>query len=276
MDDHMPDAPTPTEAQLARLADGFLPDAEPEALRTRARASPELAGALREQTHVVSLMRSVDEIAAPPSLRASIAAMTAETTSAPDRDHARHRVTPRGLRLAAPGWRRRLFLPAATALAGVVAAVVVIIHGDGSATVGQTAHLALSAATMPAPTQSASDRNLLDLRVGRIPFPSYVRSIGWQASGTRRDALDGRTVTTVFYRAADGTRVGYAIVSGTALAAPDGPSRTIGRVRYTFAHAGSAKLVTWWRDGRTCVIAGRTVGDATLLALATADEHASA
>jgi hypothetical protein len=50
-----------------------------------------------------------------------------------------------------------------------VAAVVVIINGDGSATVGQTAHLALSAATMPAPTQSASDRTLLDLRVARIP-----------------------------------------------------------------------------------------------------------
>ena len=273
MDDQMPQTPTPTEAELARLADGSLPAAARESLRARAQASPELAAALREQERAVALMRSVDEIAAPASLRASIESMTApELATTADRD-AR---TPRRARLATPRWRRRLFMPAATALALVVAAVVVIVSGGGSPTVPQTAHLALSAATLPAPAPSASDHELLDLHVGRIPFPSYVRSIRWRASGTRRDVLHGRTVTTVFYRAGDGTRVGYAIVSGSTLDAPAGPSQTIGGVRYTFGHAGSAKLVTWWRDGHTCVIAGRTVGDQTLLALATADEHTSA
>ncbi len=272
MDDQMPENPTPTETELARLADGSLPVAEREALGARAQASPELAAALREQERAVSLMRSADDAVAPASLRASIEAMTgteSTTTAAPRA--ARRARTPGGLRLTAPRWRRRMFMPAATALAIAVAGVVVIVSGGGSPTVPQTARLALSAATMPAPAQSTSDHDLLDLRVGRIPFPAYVRSVGWQASGTRRDALDGRTVTTVFYRAADGTRVGYAIVSGTALAAPDGPSQTIGGVRYIFGDAGSARLVTWWRDGHTCVVAGRGVGDATLLALATAD-----
>ena len=276
MDDPMPENPTPTETELARLADGSLPAAEREAVHARAQASPELAAALCEQERAVSLMRSVDEIAAPASLRASIAAMTGtEPTTLAEQDHARRERAPRGLRLAAPRWRPRVFMPAATALAIVVAAVVVLVSGGGSPTVSQTARLALAAATTSAPAPSASDRDLLDLHVGRVPFPSYVRSTRWRASGTRRDALHGRTVTTVYYRTADGTRVGYAIVSGRALAAPDGPARTIGGVRYTFAHAGAAKLVTWRRDGHTCVIAGPTVSDQTLLALATADEHAA-
>ena len=272
MNDPMSDDLTPTEAELARLADGSLPGAERAALHARAQASPELAAALGEQEHAVSLMRSAEDVTAPASLRASIQAMTApELTTTADRD-AR---TPRRARLAAPRWRRRVFMPAATALAIVVAAVVVIVSGGGSPTVSQTAHLALAAATMPAPAPSASDRDLLDLHVGRIPFPSYVRSTRWRASGTRRDTLHGRTVTTVFYRTGDRTRVGYAIVSGRTLATPAGPTQTIGGVRYTLAHAGSAKLVTWWRDGHTCVIAGPTVSDQTLLALATADEHTS-
>ena len=273
----MTENPPPTEPALARLADGSLPAAERPALGARAQASRELTGALREQARAVALMRSVDEIAAPASLRASIAAITApERATTADRDHARHRRSSWRARRAAPGWRPRVFMPAATALAIVVAGVAVLVGGGGGPpTVSQTAQLALAAANTPAPATSASDRDLLDLRVGHIPFPSYVRSAVWWASGTRSDALHGRTVTTVFYRAAAGTRVGYAIVSGRALAAPDGPSQTIDGVRYTFAHAGSGKLVTWRRDRHTCVIAGPTVSDHTLLALATADERAS-
>ena len=276
MDDPMPENPTPTETELARLADGSLPAAERDALHARAQASPELAAALREQERAVSLMRSVDEIAAPASLRTSIAAMTqtAPATLA-EQDHARRERARRGLRLAAPRWRPRVFMPAATALAIVVAAVVVLVGGGGSPTVSQTARLTLAAATRGAPAPDASDRDLLDLHVGRVPFPSYVRFTGWRASGSRRDALHGRTVTTVYYRTTDATRVGYAIVSGRALDVPDGRARTIGGVRYTLTHAGSANLVTWRRDGHTCVIAGPTVSDQTLLALATADEHAA-
>ena len=277
MTDPMPENPTPAEAELTRLADGSLPAAEREALRARAQASPELAAGLREQERAVALMRSVDEIAAPASLRASIAAMTGtEPMTLAEQDRARHRRTTRGRRLAGLGWGPRVFMPAVTALAIVVAAVVVLVSGGGgSPTVPETAHLALAAAIMPAPAPRASDRDLLDLHVDQIPFPSYVRSTRWRASGARRDALHGRKVTTVFYRAGAGTRVGYAIVSGRALAAPDGPTQTIGGVRYTLGPAGAGKLVTWRRDGHTCVIASATVSDQTLIALATADEHAS-
>jgi len=38
--------------------------------------------------------------------------------------------------------------------------------------------------------------------------------------------------------------------------------------------AGDAKLITWVRNGHTCIIAGRDVSYATLLRLASADERA--
>jgi hypothetical protein len=38
--------------------------------------------------------------------------------------------------------------------------------------------------------------------------------------------------------------------------------------------AGGAKLITWVRNGHTCIIAGRDVSYATLLRLASADERA--
>ena len=263
----MNDEITPTDAQLARLADGSLPVGERESLRERAASSPELAAARDEQARAVALLRSTDEVVASAALRASVQGIS---------DGAAFRARERGPnRLPLAGSRRRhsLFMPAATALAIVVAAVVVKAGGTGTPTVGQTARLALAPAMAPAPRPDASDRRLLALRVGDVPFPSYVRTLGWDAIGARRDTLHGRRVTTVFYRARDGTRVGYAIVAGRMLADPSGPSQTIHGVRYVLGTVGSARLVTWWRDGHTCVIAGPRVGDATLLALATADER---
>jgi hypothetical protein len=40
--------------------------------------------------------------------------------------------------------------------------------------------------------------------------------------------------------------------------------------------AGDVNLITWVRNGHTCVIAGRNVSHATLLRLASADERAEA
>jgi hypothetical protein len=90
----------------------------------------------------------------------------------------------------------------------------------------------------------------------------------------RHDTLDGRRVTTVFYSSGR-ARVGYSTVSGDALVAPGGRTvRSPGGVRYVLSASDGARLVTWRRDGHTCVIAGRSVGPGTLLALAAADERA--
>ncbi|MBV9817448.1 MAG: hypothetical protein JOZ07_03760 [Solirubrobacterales bacterium] len=253
----------PTEAELARLADGTLPAAERERVRAQVAASPQLSAVVAGQARAVSVLRAVD-VAAPASLRARTEQLAgAEPRPAGPAGRLRTAIAPRRVR----------FIPAATALAVAVVAVIVLTGGSGPPTVGQTARLALASATAPAPAPDSADRTLLDLRASGIPFPRYVRGERWEANGTRTDTVRGRRIVTVFYRADGVGRVGYAIVAGRSLPTPSGPTITRNGVRYALGRVGDARLVTWQRAGHTCVIAGRGVGDRTLLALATADEH---
>ncbi len=254
----MTDQPTPREAELARLADGSLPADREAALRAHIHESPHLADALAEQERAVALLRSVDE-PAPASLRARVDALT---EGAPSGDAPGRR---RGRRLG-----RALALPAATALAVVIAAVVILAGGTtGGPTVPQATHLALSAATLPAPAVDPANPGLLRISSDGIPFSNWA---GWYPVGARTDTVDGRRMVTVFYRAPDGTRVGYTIVARPPL--EKGESRDGYTVSYTLGHQGSARLVTWVRDGRTCVIAGQSVTYPTLLRLARASSGA--
>jgi hypothetical protein len=271
MDNQMNDDDTPlAEAELTRLADGSLPDSEREHLRGRVAASQELADRLAEQSRAVSLMRSTDDVGAPASLRASIEEMTAGPARSGGAGRARA-----GRARSIGSWRPRLLVPIA-AVAAIVVALVIVLGGSARPTVAQTGHLALAAATIPAPSTDPANRDVLALRGAGIAFPSYQRTSDWVPTGARHDSLDGRAVTTVFYRAGvgAGARVGYSIVAGAALAYPSGRSQTDGGVRYVFTRLGSATLVTWRRQRHTCVIAGRGVDDRTLLSLAVADSRA--
>jgi hypothetical protein len=78
----------------------------------------------------------------------------------------------------------------------------------------------------------------------------------------------GRSIVTVFYTSPWGARVGYAIVGGPPVKVPGGTTVTHNGVEFTFLRHGQARLVTWIRDGHTCVIAGRNVANGTLLRLA--------
>jgi hypothetical protein len=256
----MTDEPQLPEAELAALADGSLPSGEREQLRARTEGSPQLAQALAEQQRAVAMLRALDE-PAPAALHARIRELT-DGTAAPRR---------------AARWRRPLFLPAATALAVAVAALVVLIGGGSTATpsVPQTARLALAAATMPAPVEDAAHRDQLRLEVGGIAFPYYARSAGWEATGARTDTLRGRRVVTVFYRAS-GMRVGYAIVSGAPLPDSGGTLVTHAGAAYWLHRADGAQLISWRQGGHTCVIAGRGVRAATLLSLASEEREAGA
>ena len=211
-----------------------------------------------EQRRAATLLRMTEEIVAPASLHAAVHGMTSQGS--------RHR-----------SWLRpRVFAPAGVAAAVIVVAVVVALAGGGRApTVAQTARLAIAPATAGAPTQDVSDRARLDVSQAGIPFPSYLKGAGWTPSGVRRDTLHGRAVTTVFYTSPHGARVGYAIVGGAALSAPSGSTTTIGGVRYVSTRADGARLITWRREGHTCVIAGRSVSVGTLLGLARSDERAT-
>jgi hypothetical protein len=244
----MTDQPTPPEAELARLADGSLPADREAQLRAEVGDSPPLADALAEQERALALLRMVDE-PAPASLRERVDALTEGASSRGARRRRRWRV---------------VALPAATALAIVIAAVVILTGGAAAGpTVPQATQLALAAATSPAPAVDPADSAQLRAASDGIRFSNWP---GWQPVGSRVDVVNGRRIVTVFYRAPNGARVGYAIAARPPL---ERAERSGGyAVSYTLARQGSARLVTWVRDGRTCVIAGRSVTYQTLLRLA--------
>lgn len=265
------DEDSPGEAELTRLADGTLPKPAHEALRARVARSPELQARLREQERAVGLVNAAAELTAPAGLRASVQ----EAADASIVGRARRRRAADRRRIAV--WRPRASIALVALAAMLVAVVSIALHGGASPTVDRTARLALAAATGPPPAVDPSDPGLLSLRASgasRIPFPSYNRLGRWRASGVRHDTLDGRRVTTVFY-AVGSARAGYSIVSGGALPVPRGSHlRGPHGVLYVLASSDGARLITWRRDGHTCVIASRSLGRGKLLALAAADERA--
>jgi hypothetical protein len=98
-------------------------------------------------------------------------------------------------------------------------------------------------------------------------FPNLAQAFGWRAAGLRRDALDGRKVSVVFYTKG-AQRVAYAIVAGTALSRPgDAQATTRGGVLFQTLELEDRVVVTWRRAGHTCVLVGAGPR-AELLALA--------
>jgi hypothetical protein len=259
MDDKMTEDSQFPEAELARLADGSLPTARQDELHAELQRSPALTRALAEQQQAISLVRSVD-VRAPDSLRRWLEEQTQEQ---------QQRARPKRRR----SWLRpRIAFPAIGVAVAAVAAAVVIAVGAGSSgpTLDQATGAALAASTMPAPTESGA--TTLDVSAGGIQFPYWGHTVGWQAEGARVDSLAGRHVVTVFYRDMDGSsRVGYTIVTGEPVHVNGGAIVTSHGIPFTLRRAGSARSISWVRNGHTCVIAGRGVTYATLLKLATAD-----
>ncbi len=250
----------PGEADLARLADGSLPESRQAELRAQAEESSELTAALAEQRRAVAMLRALDQ-PAPDALRSRIAELTGPAPPIRRR----------------PRWRRALILPGVTAVAALVAVIVVVI-GAGSAapTISQAARLALASATLPAPGVDPAQPANLRLAGAPIPFPSWGSTTGWKPTGARTDSVDGRRITTVFYTSAGGRRIGYAITSGEPLALAHGVQINRYGARFALGREGGARLITWVRSGHTCVIAGHFVSYHTMLALAGADEQPSA
>ena len=92
---------------------------------------------------------------------------------------------------------------------------------------------------------------------------------GLRASGVRRDDVQGRLLTTVFYRG-HGSRVAYTIVPGAPLRAGH-DVRTIRRGGLSisaFATTGHRLVVMWLRRGHTCVLSGVDVPLDALVKLA--------
>jgi hypothetical protein len=219
-----------------------------------------------DEAQLIELVRSID-VEAPQHLHETIEAMVA----APPQRRA-------GRASARDGLRLRLGA-AGVAFAAVVVALVLALSGSGSGELGlsQAAAVTLKSATLAAPAENRSDRTELTVGVDGIAFPYWNRRFGWRSAGSRSDRIGGRTLRTVFYTDARGRRIGYAIVAGT-----PAPRIAAGSVQwrsgteYRLARLHGAEVVTWTRDGHLCVVSGRGVDGATLLALASWDDGPSA
>jgi anti-sigma factor RsiW len=238
-----------TRQDLARLADGSLGGYPRAELEARLAGSPALRAALERQRAGASALRGLD-LEAPASLRTRIAA----ETEAPRRN-------PRARRLALGG-----ALVGAVA-AAALAAILLAPSGQRAPTVVEAARLAERPPTAPVAAEPSNPK-LLGAAVEGVPFPNWSKEFGYRQVGIRSDPLGDREARTVLYER-DGKRIAYTIVSGAGIEAPSdaGTKKRNGVTLHTLADRGR-RVVTWWRDGRTCVVSASEVGDGELLTLA--------
>jgi hypothetical protein len=238
-------------ADLARLADGTLPEDRRAEVEARVAASPQLASIVEQQGVALNALRATADTGAPVRLREQV-----------DRQ--------RGGRRAGGARRRPLLGGAIAAAAVVVLAVVLVLGGSFAAepTVDAAAGLAQKAPERGAPSPVPGTPQLLQAKVDDVSFPNYTAKFGWKPTGARDDDPSGRGAKTVYY--ANGDRsVAYTIVSGDALNPPDGARVTHRNgTDYRVFDDGGRAAVTWERHGHTCVLSGRGVTHDELVALA--------
>jgi hypothetical protein len=222
--------------------------------------TPEDTQAERESQRAVEILRSIERVRAPASLRHTVEAMTAEAAR-----------TSTGRRRGRP-MRGRLRLAGAFALATIalVAITLALSSGGtgGTPTVLQAARVGLETATQTAPSESPGNPHQLAISAAGIPYPYWGGSLGWTATGVRTDRVDGRTLTTVFYADRRDRRIAYTIVSGGALVLPVGSTVVDRSARFRLLNTSGFIAVTWREAGHTCILTARAVDAPTLVRLA--------
>jgi hypothetical protein len=187
--------------------------------------------------------------------------------------------TPPGLRerlaaqTARPERRSRPRVALAGAVAAVACAVVLVLalvaELGGHPTIAEAARPSALAATAPAPAQDARRPTLLRASFAGVTYPDWNRQFGWRTTGRRHDSLEGgRTAETVFYQHTH-HRIGYTVVSGKPLKPPGHAQRFVVNGLQMLAYKdGRRDVVTFERNGRTCVLAGVVHFRSTLIKLA--------
>jgi anti-sigma factor RsiW len=239
------------EAELARFADGTLPEERRAVVERAVAESPALQERLREQRHALDVVHAaVHEVAAPLSLRARVEAER------------------RGRR-AAPRARRRYVVVAVAAAAVVLAVLVALPSGSpGGPSVVQAAAIGLQPPTAAAPGRYDHTTALLDARESGVPFPNWAQAFGWSPVGVRTDEVKGRGTTTVYYERG-GKRLTYTIVSGNELDLPKGMWKgEKNGVKLWALQSGPRTVLVWERKGHTCVMSSMGVSRAELAKLA--------
>jgi anti-sigma factor RsiW len=244
----------PTPEELAAFADGVLPAERAEQIARQAADDPEVAAGIAEQRRAVELFGAAAADAAaeaPAALRESL-----------DR-------AGRGRRRPALTRRGRLAGGVAVALVALVAVTAIVLPtGAGGPGIDEAAAIGARPATAGPPPADAAQPALLAAAVEGVAFPDWQAEFGWTASGQRADQLDGRDARTVVY-GKGGKEVAYTIVSGDRIDPPgDAREVTSGGVDLALFTQDGRRVVTWERDGRTCVLSAVGVDDETLVKLA--------
>jgi hypothetical protein len=162
----------------------------------------------------------------------------------------------------------------AVAVAGVAVVLVVSlvvamsVGGPGGSRVVQAAELSLLPSTEPPPATNTQRPELLERSFAGVTFPAWTEKFHWRADGARTDELDGRPTTTVYYTHTH-HRIGYTVISGPPIDPPDDAERLNARgVELHRFRLGFQDVVTFERDGRTCVLSGDVHDPNTLVKLA--------
>lgn len=229
---------------LARLADGSLEESDREAVEAYVASSPEAQLHLARQRRVATALRAGGPLLSPQA-QAELDALTEQSKRRPRR---------RALISPAP------LLGLASAAAAIVVAIVLLAGGGANPpSITRTAQLAYSPATSAAPRPNPGNSRLLEASFGGITLPNYNGEFGVPATGQRTDVLGGRKLLTVYYRLPNGSPMSYSIVSGKPLALPS-QSRlvTYRNVQIRGYSDKGLSIVTLVRNGRTCVLAGKT------------------
>jgi hypothetical protein len=242
----------PTERDLAALADGSLPVRRRARVQRAVRSSPQLQADLAAERRALTAIRGATGERAPAALRARL-----ELARDPD-----------------PRWTRPRFMTATAATASVAvaafaAAVAITIGGGtGAPTVASAAGLG-SRAPLAVAAATPNDHGVLPgVSAAGISFPDWGSSFGFEAVGVRRDHLGDRLATTVFYARGD-QQIAYTIMSGPPVSARAALHESVWNgVRIGSFLSNGRVVVTWLRNGHTCVLSGPGTPAALLARLA--------
>jgi hypothetical protein len=238
-------------ADLSALADGTLDPRRREEVEGWIASSDELAQIYKEQRLAVSQLHQLRADRAPASLRSRLETET------------RKRTTPAPRRL-------RFGVALGLAAAAIIAILAVALPAGtpGAPSVAQAAALAQRGPQQPGPAPDPRDPGArLNRTVQEVYFPNWAHSLGWHAVGERRDRLGGRTAVTVYY-AKGGRHFAYTILATPALPQPRVSGRRLNGFVLQTLRAHGREIVTWRRDGHTCVISAAGVPIRVLQTLA--------
>ena len=161
-------------------------------------------------------------------------------------------------------------VPAGGLVAAVVVALVLVLGGSSAPSVLATASLAARGPILPAPAEDEAHGTLLKTSMQGVPFPYWGGSFRWEAVGARDDKIEDRSAKTVFYDNPKGARAAYTILGGDTIDVPSGASeKDMNGVKLFITTDKGRRIVTWTRNGHTCVLSAPvSVPEPKLLALA--------